>query len=104
MQPQSVQFCANKYIINIIIIICDQCDRWTHIRCCGFPPDQYEQLNITDEEIPFLCPSCCLSALPQFVDTTESTLVMIWIYSLAEEVTVDLPQMTHVSRVMRRNM
>ena len=50
---------------NSKALTCDTCAQWTHIRCSGFPVDQYDQLVATDAAINCVCPRCCLATLPE---------------------------------------
>ena len=58
---------------NSKALSCHEWDRWTHIRCYYFPAVQYEPMKTSGADIPFICPSCCLSAVPRWVDDSEAT-------------------------------
>ena len=60
--------CGKGVRSNSRAISCDQCERWTHIACCDYPADRYERLISEGIEESFVCPSCCLSALPGWLD------------------------------------
>ena len=34
----------------------DECDRWTHIRCCDFSAEQHEHVKASGADTPFNCP------------------------------------------------
>ena len=46
-------------------VLCDSCDRWTHVRCTPLVSLQrYNQCVLDDAEIDFVCDNCSWSSLP----------------------------------------
>lgn len=37
--------CSNSVRKNQHAILCSKCDRWTHAKCCGVPPSEYQILS-----------------------------------------------------------
>ena len=49
-------------------ILCDRCELWTHIRCCGIDVLEYERLGLNSNE-EWYCPSCLAAEFP-FADVS----------------------------------
>lgn len=55
---RGVTFCSKA-------VSCDNCQRWTHIKCSGFiTTQQYDNLVSRDSEFSFLCSGCTFLDLP----------------------------------------
>ena len=45
-------------------ILCDNCDKWTHVRCTNISLQRYNECVQTGDDIPFVCEGCSWTSLP----------------------------------------
>lgn len=73
--PGPVKFpfsvCSKPVMRNQRGILCSRCEKWTHAKCCGVSPVEYQRLG-EHEEDPWYCPDCLMRELP-FLDATLSS-------------------------------
>ena len=75
--PGPVKFpctiCGKPVKCNQMGVCCDECENWTHAKCCGLSVGEYQEMAAM-EDFPWICPSCTMKALPLVDASLDSCL------------------------------
>ena len=55
-EEEKCALCNNEVTRREHALLCDTCSKWSHQRCMGMPPDEYRNLNASDEN--WYCRNC----------------------------------------------